>query len=71
MSVLVYVAVIAAGVWLLCLRRISSPSKLNLPYVKFDRDNSASRYRVEYETILRKGYAQVSPLQQYFSSGLA
>jgi hypothetical protein len=59
MSVILYVAVITVGAWLLYSKRASSPPKLNLPYLKFDGDNSASRYRIESETILGRGYAQV------------
>ena len=60
MSVILYVAVIAVGAWLLYSKRASLPPKLNLPYLKFEGDNSASRYKIESETILARGYAQVS-----------
>ncbi|TVY90415.1 Cytochrome P450 monooxygenase [Lachnellula willkommii] len=58
MSIILYVAVIAVGAWLLYSKRAPAPPKLDLPYLKFEGDNSASRYRMESETILGRGYAQ-------------
>ncbi|KAI1759967.1 cytochrome P450 [Hypoxylon sp. FL1150] len=49
---------LAFGAIYLFFPRRATP--LNLPYVKFDGDNSASRYRAESESLLRKGYAQYS-----------
>ncbi|TGJ78286.1 hypothetical protein E0Z10_g10478 [Xylaria hypoxylon] len=64
------IAAIAISAWLLrqnTVSRRARPTKLNLPYVQFDGDNSASRYVAETEAILSKGYAQYTSKGQPFS----
>ncbi|KAI1846208.1 hypothetical protein JX266_007733 [Neoarthrinium moseri] len=65
MSVIVYSTTIALFAWIIYYRKAAAPQKVKLPYVEFDDgDNSAERYRSDYEAILRKGY------EQYTSKGL-
>ncbi|TVY78489.1 Cytochrome P450 monooxygenase ccsG, partial [Lachnellula suecica] len=70
MSVILYVAVVAIGAWLLYSKRASRPPKLNLPYLKFEGDNSAARYRSESESILKRGYERQSILTQIGGPGI-
>lgn len=56
-----YVAAIALVAWVLFSKRSSTPQKVNLPYVDFDDDDkSAERWRRNYESVLKKGYEEVS-----------
>ncbi|CAJ2510544.1 Uu.00g095130.m01.CDS01 [Anthostomella pinea] len=72
MSVILAALTVAPAAWFLYSRLkalISSP-RLNLPYVKFEGDNSRSRYRTQSATILAKGYAQQSILTQIGGPGI-
>jgi hypothetical protein len=62
MSASLYASVLLFGVWFLYskLWSSSSPSEVKFPHVRFDEDNSPARYKTGSETILAKGYAQVS-----------
>jgi len=52
--------VIGIATWLFQTRRRTPSSQLGIPYVQFEGDNSMARYTTETETILSKGYEQVS-----------
>ncbi|KFA78620.1 hypothetical protein S40288_06963 [Stachybotrys chartarum IBT 40288] len=58
LGVAVAAAAAAAAVWLLQSKWASKPTVMDLPFVKFDGDNSAARYRAESASILAQGYAQ-------------
>jgi hypothetical protein len=62
MSASLYASVLLVGVWFLYSKLWSSsfPSEVKFPHVRFDEDNSPARYKTESETILAKGYAQLS-----------
>jgi len=55
---LIYIILPVIGVWYLFGRTKKSVTP-NIPYVKFDGDNSPARYQNETIDLLAKGYEQV------------
>jgi len=51
MSAVLFIVVIIVGAWLFYHKRAPSPERVKLPYLKFETDNSAARYRSESETL--------------------
>jgi hypothetical protein len=58
---LVAITATVFAIWSLAKRSPPTP-KLDLPYVRFDGDNSPARYKAEYGELLSRGYNEVCPL---------
>lgn len=51
--------VTAAASWLLWVWWTTSPSKLDMPQLQFEGDNSPARYLAETGALMKKGYKMV------------